>query len=181
MPTFVQAETVAESIIFLGEEYAPDLGPQPNAKAWLDAIVKAEGINPKTADLLEDQLDNELTLEVAFLIACDVFLIEFCLHEQEDVVAIKNDIDAQVYLREAMTYQEIHMIDNFTYTISEAELQAEGLKVPPSKITFTIVSADATNYCMTAKHNNGSGKVFRATSYEGITENKICIAEDNDQ
>ncbi len=81
-----------------------------------------------------------------------------------------NDTVAQAYLREAVTMQEINQVDNNTYTAAEGDLNALGLKAEPTGVTLTVVSGDATDYCMTSVHAGGSGKTFRASSEFGITD-----------
>ena len=81
-----------------------------------------------------------------------------------------NDTVAQAYLREAVTMQEIEQVDNNTYTSTAQDLKDNGLKDEPTNVTFTIVSADSTDYCMSSTHSGGSGKTFYATSSDGISE-----------
>ena len=80
-----------------------------------------------------------------------------------------NDTVAQTYLRNAVTFQEVYSVDNNTYTSSDKDLKSLGLTEPPTGITF-IVESGASNidYCMTATHKSGSGKMFAATPSQGI-------------
>jgi len=91
-----------------------------------------------------------------------------------------NDTVAQAYLREAVTMQEINQVDHNVYSPDPSALQTLGLKTKPTLVTFTIVDADDTGYCMTATHTGGSGKVFAATSSKGLwavdDDNPVCTA-----
>ena len=97
-----------------------------------------------------------------------------------------NDTAAQAYLREAVTMQEVNQVDTNTYTTLAADLVTLGLKPTPANITFAVVAADQTGYCMTATHTGGSQTaagattVFSATSAKGIwrvdANNAVCAA-----
>ena len=82
-----------------------------------------------------------------------------------------NDTVAQAYLREAVTMQEIFQVDNNQYAGTGDLLEGLGLKDDAAAgVTFNVVNADAVDYCMTATHPGGSGKVFRASAELGITD-----------
>src|SRR5690625_4203479 len=86
-----------------------------------------------------------------------------------------NDTAAQAYLREAVTMQEIHQIDEDEYASDLADLTALGLKAAPNQVTLTVVGANTTEYCMSSVHAGGSNKTFYATASGGISEDS-CTA-----
>ena len=77
------------------------------------------------------------------------------------------DVSAQSYLRDALTLQQVHHVDNNTYTTSETVLLNMGMKPKPSDITFNVVDADANGFCMTSTRTNGS-KTFFLTAAGGM-------------
>lgn len=87
-----------------------------------------------------------------------------------------NDTAAQAFLREAVTTQEINQVDNNTYTPTAADLTTLGLRATPANITFSVVAASATGYCMSAEHTGGSGVVYYATAAGSITETPCTAA-----
>jgi type IV pilus assembly protein PilA len=84
------------------------------------------------------------------------------------------DTAAQVYLREAMTIQEIYWVDHRTYTNTLSDLNTLGLKSQPSGVNFNIVAKSDTGYCMTSTRTNGSGKTFHATLGGGLTNSQLA-------
>ncbi|MDP3894870.1 type IV pilin protein, partial [Nocardioides sp.] len=59
------------------------------------------------------------------------------------------DAGAKSDLKNAATMQESYLVDNGAYTALVADLEAAGFK-ESSSVTLTVVSANATGYCMTA-------------------------------
>ena len=87
-----------------------------------------------------------------------------------------NDTAAQAFLREAVTTQEINQVDNNTYTAAAGDLTTLGLRATPANITFSVVDATATGYCMSATHTGGSGRTFYATAAGSISETACTAA-----
>lgn len=87
------------------------------------------------------------------------------------------DISAQAYLREAVTMQELNMLDKQTFTSNVIDLNTLGLKPQPQSITFTIVDASVIGYCMTSESTDGSGKTFFVTQsggFQNSDETAVC-------
>ncbi len=59
---------------------------------------------------------------------------------------LKNDAEAKYYLKEAVTFQEIYQVDYSSYTASEGELVAIGLRPPPTHVGFSVIAATSTGY-----------------------------------
>jgi len=87
-----------------------------------------------------------------------------------------NDTVARTYLSDAIRFQEINQIDENTYTGDKDELIALGLRAEPAEITFNV-SADTSDYCMSATHSGGSGATFYATPEAGISETPCTTIE----
>lgn len=81
-----------------------------------------------------------------------------------------NDTVAMAYLREAVTMQEIVNVDTNSYAAAQADLASVGLKATPANVTFSVALVAPADYCMTSTHSGGSGKTYRASSAEGITD-----------
>ena len=81
------------------------------------------------------------------------------------------DVSAQSYLRDAYAVQEVHQLDNRTYTNDETVLLALGMEPEPTGITFEVIDADATGFCMTSRRDNGS-RTFFLTASGGLQDSE---------
>lgn len=88
-----------------------------------------------------------------------------------------NDTVALSYLSDATKFQEMFQIDNNTYASQASELLNLGLKTTPTTVTFKIVSASGTDYCMVAKHNGGT-TWFAATPAKGVYKTTTTVDQD---
>lgn len=80
------------------------------------------------------------------------------------------DVSAQSYLRDAYAIQAVHQLDNEAYTDDETVLLGLGMKPEPPGVTFEVVAANATGFCMTSTRDNGSGKTFFLTATGGLQD-----------
>lgn len=87
------------------------------------------------------------------------------------------DAAARAYLNHALKLEETYQIDNRTYATTAAELQAEGLQAAPQGVTFTVIAASGSGYCLSSTNSAGSGVTWYATASKGIT-NTPCTAAD---
>ena len=74
------------------------------------------------------------------------------------------DTSAQSYLKNAYTIQEVHKLDNQAYANDKNALLALGMKPQPPGVTFKVLDASATGFCMTSKRDNGSRTFFLTVS-----------------
>ena len=74
------------------------------------------------------------------------------------------DVSAQSYLRDAYAIQEVHQLDNQTYANDKNALLALGMKPEPTGVTFNVIDANATGFCMTSRRDNGSRTFFLTAS-----------------
>ena len=88
------------------------------------------------------------------------------------------DVSAQSYLRDAYAIQEVHQLDNRTYANDKDDLLALGMKPQPSGVTFEVVDASTTGFCMTSKRDKGS-RTFFLTASGGLQDSEnatVCTA-----
>lgn len=88
-----------------------------------------------------------------------------------------NDTVALSYLSDATKFQEMYQIDKNTYASTASDLQILGLKATPTDVTFNIVSASGTDYCMVAKHSGGT-TWFAATPTKGVYKTTTSVDQD---
>lgn len=82
------------------------------------------------------------------------------------------ETDASTALRNAAIAQSSVLHETNTYVGTIAALSAEGFNLSPS-VSLTVVSADASGYCMEAAHDSG-GDAFRLDSAVGTIERSIA-------
>ncbi len=80
--------------------------------------------------------------------------------------------DASSTLRNAAVAQSSSLHETATFVGTVAELEDEGFNLS-GDVTLTIVSADASGYCMEAAHDSG-GDAFRLDSAVGTIERSIA-------
>ena len=91
-----------------------------------------------------------------------------------------NDTVATAYLSDAVKFQEMYQIDNNEYASEPDDLIDLGLKSTPANVTFNILSADANEYCMVAKHSGGT-TWFAATPDKGVYKTSTAVTEELDE
>jgi type IV pilus assembly protein PilA len=79
---------------------------------------------------------------------------------------------AQSDLRNAAVSQESYYTGNGRYATTQAQLEGEGFK-KSANVTFSVVSANASRYCMSAKHDSG-GRTFYMSSDSGAPSTTTC-------
>ncbi len=102
--------------------------------------------------------------EVFISVAIIGILASFVFSNLLDMRKRAFDNTAQAYLRDTVTMQSIYLIDNNNYTTNIADLTTLGLRPIPTGVELIIIDANNVGYCITAKHNKGSKKIFHATS-----------------
>lgn len=109
-------------------------------------------------------------IELLFTIAIIGILAGILVPSLMSAKRSANDTAAMGYIKDAAVFQEMNQTENMEYT-DEAALLSMGLQDPPDQVELEVISFTETEYCMRATHMGGSGKIFYATSANGITTN----------
>ena len=78
-----------------------------------------------------------------------------------------SDAAAKSDLKNAATAQEAYLVDKSSYSTTQAGIESTGFK-KTSSVTFTVISADASEYCMSAKGANSSATWYYDSANGGL-------------